>query len=402
MRSIFRWSFGLRFGTGMIAWFLTVFFGFSFLEDALAYENIAGMVAQDWSEGKQSAWLEREMTTGGKEPWALITLFAVLYFFTGGIQLLPLVIAFYCLITAWTPVLTYRITRQLGGSPRAARISGWLVTLSPAFAFWSGALYKEGLILLVLNFAVYHGLRLQGKWRWQSLLFLGLCLGALCGLRFYLVAFLGPALILGLLLGRKQPNAGPTGSWVLLRQIMLVSILLGIGMGLGFTDRLQQSIPLDLQEGLTQIETSRRDLATYQSGYLPDVRITTPEEALAFLPVGLAYFLTVPLPWHWGALRQNLAIPDTLFWVLLYPVILVGIRRAWSRNFRGTVPLIAFTVAISCFYALFIGNIGTAYRERIQVWLLWAPFAGMGWDFLRPPQRAAFPPPARRGGYVRP
>ena len=27
-------------------------------------------------------------------------------------------------------------------------------------------------------------------------------------------------------------------------------------------------------------------------------------------------------------------------------------------------------------------NIGTAYRLRVQVWLLWAVFAGMGWELL--------------------
>jgi hypothetical protein len=54
-----------------------------------------------------------------------------------------------------------------------------LVVFSPAFAFWGGALFKDGLIFLVLNLLVYNILRLQTGMRWKSLLIALFCLGSL-------------------------------------------------------------------------------------------------------------------------------------------------------------------------------------------------------------------------------
>src|SRR5262249_35571620 len=107
------------------------------------------------------------------------------------------------------------------------------------------------------------------------------------------------------------------------------------------------------------------------------------EEALEFLPTGLFYFLVVPLPWQLGSLRQNLAIPETACWLILYPIMLVGIRQGLRRHFQGTFLLLAIVLALCCLYALAIGNIGTAYRLRIQVWLVCAVFVGWGWHALR-------------------
>ena len=44
------------------------------------------------------------------------------------------------------------------------------------------------------------------------------------------------------------------------------------------------------------------------------------------------------------------------------------------RNFQGTILLIVMSLAITLFYGLWIANIGTAYRMRVQVWLFWAIF----------------------------
>jgi hypothetical protein len=50
----------------------------------------------------------------------------------------------------------------------------------------------------------------------------------------------------------------------------------------------------------------------------------------------------------------------------------LGLRR----HFSGSLLLISITLAITCLYGLFVSNVGTAYRLRAQVWLLWTVFAG--------------------------
>jgi hypothetical protein len=130
------------------------------------------------------------------------------------------------------------------------------------------------------------------------------------------------------------------------------------------------------------MDVSRSDLArSGQSGYLPNADVSTVPQALRFMPVGVLYFVTVPWPWQVGSARQNITLPETAFWVLiLYPLMGLGVVQALRRNFQGSSLLVIMGLAICSFYALLVGNIGTAYRLRIQVWLLGAVFAGLGWQ----------------------
>jgi hypothetical protein len=195
---------------------------------------------------------------------------------------------------------------------------------------------------------------------------------------------LGVTLLAGLALGRRDRN-DPTGLVPILRQVILLVLLVLIFSFFGITSRLERFLGGDIKESLEQIHISRKDLASYGSGYLQDTNITSVDSALRFLPVGLAYFLAVPLPWHIGSFRQNLAIPETFFWcTVIYPMALRGIRRGAARNLPGTLFLVLSCLAICCFYALFIGNIGTAYRTRIQVWAIVALLAGWGWPSEEP------------------
>jgi hypothetical protein len=68
-----------------------------------------------------------------------------------------------------------------------------------------------------------------------------------------------------------------------------------------------------------------------------------------------------------------------MFWVCLYPFLWLGIRAAWQRHWQGTLLVIIATGSMCLFYAIYCGNIGTAYRMRTQVWVLWAPLIGWGW-----------------------
>jgi hypothetical protein len=108
-----------------------------------------------------------------------------------------------------------------------------------------------------------------------------------------------------------------------------------------------------------------------------------------YFPLGLFYFLTVPFPWQVDSFRHVLIIPETLFWLGLYPLMVVGIRRALKSNPPGTVFLLLMTGGMCIVYALLSANVGTTYRMRSQVWLLWAPFAAWGWEVWRERRRQA-------------
>jgi hypothetical protein len=380
-RQIYHLALLIRTAFGIVAWILTNHGILSLMEDALFYEEMGHQVAQDWLEGHPSYWLQVAMSEG-RQAWLMVASVGSFYYLLGGARLVPLLIFVQSLVTAWTPVLTYRIARLLGAEPAVARTAGRLVVFSPAFVVWSGALYKEGPVLLLINLAIYHALRLQ-KGRARSLGWvLGVVFGLL-GLRFYTAVMLAGVIALSLLWGRRAPSPRPAVP-LLVRQGFLWLLFIGLTGVLGFWEQAQKSLPKEPVELWAQLQASRRDLAiSAYSGYLPEVDVSTPEQALRFFPKGLLYFLTVPLPWQAGRIRQNLIIPETLFWVLLYPLAFYGHRRVRRVNRPGALLLAAASAGICGIYALLSGNIGVAYRMRTQVWLLWAPLVAIGWHEWR-------------------
>lgn len=373
----------LRVVAGLVGWALTVGGVVQLLADALTYENLGALVAQDWLAGKHSVWLDAALNSqSGTQAWLIVVFVAVIYWLLGGIQALPLLIIIYSAITAFTPLIVYRIAKQLGATPRIAAIGAWLVALSPAFAFWSGALYKEGLVMLFMTLALYHTLRLQDKVSVRSIVFVAISLVALTGLRAYLSILLGSVILFGLVLGRRNQGKQYAAAVVLVRQVFVISLFV-VALGVfGFTGIVQRILPDDPSETFRQFQSSRSDLATAGSGYLQGADVSTPTKALSFLPVGIFYFITVPFPWDFGPLRQNLIIPEMTVWLLLYPLLFVGMLRGLKKNFQGSILLIAMSLALCIFYALLVGNVGTAYRLRVQVWILWAVFFGWGWEWF--------------------
>ncbi len=379
LRRVYRWAFVVRAIVGVAAWLVTVYLGIPLLEDALFYEEMGWQVANEWISEHSSftlAWMIQE----GRQAWIMVLLIAVFYLCFGGLRVVPLMIVAYSAVTASVPVWIYRIAKQIGASDRAASVSAWLVVLTPGFAFWSSALYKEGLIHLLICIAAFHTLRLQGRWSLRSTWVVVLCLLLLLGLRFYLSAFLF-AVILAALLWVRQAGRGYRMFPVPMRQMSAVVILVVLLVVFNFVQRTMAFLPESLEEGLVEVQRSRADLAQYRSAYLKTLDVSTVDAAIRNVPVGIAYFLSVPFPWQIGALRQNLVIPETAFWMLLYPLILFGLRRGWQQNKQGVFFLLGLALMLSLFYALFVGNIGTAYRMRMQVWLLLSVFVGMGWEW---------------------
>lgn len=379
---IYKWAFLVRALVGLLAYALTLFTDVSFLEDALFYEEKGYAVARDWLAGR-SVNLEGE-AQGVQTAWLFVVVIAAFYYLADGIRILPVLFVAYSAVTALVPVYVYRIARELGASARVARGAGWLVALSPAFVFWSGSLYKEGLTLLFLSLGAYHILRLQSRWQMQSVCIAGICILGLWGVRYYLGILLAAAAIAGLAWRLGANSKESSGLSVFIRQAIFAAGFIALIVGLGASESTERLLVENEKGLLVELDTRRAGSAREAgSGYLHEESIATPEEAVRYFPLGLFYFLTVPFPWQVGALRQNLIIPENLFWLMLYPLIVVGVVRAQLSNRAGTFFVLLLTVGMCVIYALLAANVGTAYRMRSQVWLFWAPFAAWGWEVWR-------------------
>ncbi len=347
IRRLYWWAFLVRVLMGLLAYTLTLYADLPIVEDAQFYEEMGHEVAQDWLSGKAVDF--DALPEGVQTARLLVTAIAAFYFLMGGVRALPVLLVAYSAIT--------------------------------------------------LSVAAYHTLRLQSGWKGRSVSILALCVIALWGVRSYLAILLALAVVLGLLWGRIPRTGQSRGVPVFVRQAAVMSVFAGVIVSVGLSVRTEQVL-LESDEGvLVNLDVRRAGSAKEaRSGYLQEASVATPEEALQYFPVGLLYFLTVPFPWQLGAIRQNLIIPENVFWLGLYPLMVLGIRRALKSNRPGTVFLLLMTAGMCVVYALLAANVGTAYRMRSQVWLLWAPFAAWGWEVWRERRRPARRARLARGG----
>ncbi|HYF65614.1 MAG TPA: hypothetical protein VD886_22490, partial [Herpetosiphonaceae bacterium] len=104
-----------------------------------------------------------------------------------------------------------------------------------------------------------------------------------------------------------------------------------------------------------------------------------------YIPQAVTNFLLRPWPWEaTRSLAQIMTIPESLFfWYPLFALSIIGLVHCWrTQAVRATllwVYMLAATVAAAPQY----GNLGTAYRHRIQLWPCYFILAAVGWNVWR-------------------
>jgi hypothetical protein len=119
------------------------------------------------------------------------------------------------------------------------------------------------------------------------------------------------------------------------------------------------------------------------SGFGADVDISDPQAALAFLPIGVLYVLFAPFPWMIGNLRQLITLPELMVWWLLVPIMVRGYWFAFRHRLRESFPITVFAVSLTLAYALYQSNVGTAYRQRAQLFVFFFVFISIGLELGR-------------------
>ncbi|MFM8439850.1 MAG: hypothetical protein ACKN97_01020, partial [Acidobacteriota bacterium] len=174
-----------------------------------------------------------------------------------------------------------------------------------------------------------------------------------------------------LLIGRAEESVSR------LRGIAIMFIiaigLIGSGAIRTASDNLEKFGDLEL------LQRSRQDLAkSADSGFGGDVDITTTEGALENLPTGFSYLMFAPFPWEATSLRQSVTIPETLVWWAMFPMMLLGLVYTIKNRLRPSIPVLTFTIMLTLAYSVMQGNVGTAYRQRIQIQVFLFMFVAAG------------------------
>jgi hypothetical protein len=261
-------------------------------------------------------------------------------------------------LSAWTAVPVYNLSRLLLPRRRAvARLAAGFTVLAPSVVLWSTLNIREAPTILAVVASVYFLVALQKRPDVAALAGVVVSLGLLTLLREYLTALVGVAGAAGVLMGRSRSPARSLA----VGSVMLVGMTFafqGLGLGASLT-------------GEPTLERAQLLRESFQmnagSAYGQGADVSTPAGALAYLPVGLAYFLLAPFPWDIGSTLQAITLPETILWWLVFPFGLLGALQALRRDARSfTVPL-AVLVTVTFAYAMVESNVGTAYRHRAQV-----------------------------------
>jgi len=333
--------------------------------DSETYDFFGAAVAESWSHGTSlTSWTT---TVEGKVNRGFIYFVACVYYLFG--RNVILVQFLNGIIGALTPLVILELGLLLYNR-RVATTAMLLTAFFPQMIFWSAALYKDPMVMLAiaLNILAVFRLRLRVNAYWLGVYVA--TAAALVFIRFYIFYAIAAATVAGTLMRHRRGMAlGLATQVTLVAAVIALLLYTPVGQEIFATSRF-----LDLQV----LNNSRIDLAVRAvSGFGAGADVSTVGGILTVLPLGVAHLLFAPFPWSIVNLRQALALPDVLLWYALVPALVRGIGYALGR-LRETMPILVFTTALTIAYGAFLGNAGTAYRQRTQVMMFYFLFAADG------------------------
>lgn len=337
--------------------------------DAVTYDGFGYSLMLTWfgySPEIDSWILETRLASVG---WGMFYLVAAIYALVG--RNLLAAHLFCAVIGAATAPLVFACATTIFRNRRVGQISSFLVAIYPAFVVWTGQLLKDGLIIFLLVLAITFVLRLQEKFSYLRLFFLLISLGGILALRSYIFYMVSIAVVGMFLVGLAKSQKSMIASFF---------ALMVLGTGFTYLGGLEStSRDIERFTSLEKIQQSRLDLSTRaESGFNEDIDVSTTRGAIQAIPIGFVYLLFAPFPWQMTNLRQLLTLPDMLLWWMSIPFIISGVGYALRFKLKETLGILIFTLMLSLAYAIFQGNVGTAYRQRTQFQVFLFIFAAVG------------------------
>ena len=338
--------------------------------DANTYHIFGESLNMSWHGDDYHASRYAAFIQSGVGAWGMLYVVAIVYEVLGGnmfaVQLIN------ASVGASTAIVVYYVAQSLFSNARVSKVAAVLVAFFPSLILWSSQALKDGLIIMALALCILATLRLMEKITVPYLVLLGLCLASLLSLRFYIFYMMAAAVAGSFVIGMKTRGA---------RRVIhgFVAIAL-IGMAFTWFGVLRfATVQFERYGNLAKINESRMDQArNADSGFAKDVDVGTTEGALTVIPIGLLYLLFAPFPWQLASLRQSIALPEMIIWWAAFPLLVLGWWYAVKHRLRQVAPIVLFTTMLTLAYAVFQGNVGTAYRQRSQLLVFYFIFVALG------------------------
>jgi hypothetical protein len=343
--------------------------------DAETYDAFGNALCQSWRGlvDPNAPWLVN-YTNSQRSGFGMFYYVAAVYYLIGQN---PLAIQFInCALGASVCVVAYKIAAVIYPNQRVARTAAIFTAFSPSLILWSSQILKDGPIALFLALCTLLILKLRDRLELKTFVLLLGSLFCLFSLRNYAAYIIFIAMAGTFVLTAKRFTP------IRIVQGALLVIVIGVALSYFGGGHVQQFAESALDMKRMQMVRVWGAKAS-ASGFGADVDISDPQAALAFLPIGVLYVLFAPFPWMIGNLRQLITLPELLVWWLLVPIMVRGYWFAFRHRLRESFPITIFTVGLTLAYALYQSNVGTAYRQRAQLFVFFFVFISLGLELRR-------------------
>ena len=331
-----------------------------FAPDQETYHYFSSWLAKYWS-GDLLIYPWKLLESG---PAAYYYIVASLYYVFGDWPLIPKLVN--AIVGTITVRLVYDVAVRLSDRPSVALRAATYAAYFPSLVLWSVLNIRDCWVVLLIALICRQAMILQEGFKVTALLVLVSAIFAIIQFRDYIFfAVTAPAAVSFLVRNRRHMLRN-----TVLGMLVVVAII--------YADRSAGAERSKRSIDLETLQEIRQGTAVGGSQFAPTADISSPGKALAFLPLGLAFFLLAPFPWTISNLRQAITLPEMLFFYSLIPAIVRGVGHLIRHRLNRSLMVLLITAGLTLGYALGEANAGTAYRHRAQILAFYLIFAAVG------------------------
>jgi len=344
--------------------------------DANTYDLFGNALVQVWNGDQSYRYLvDLFSRDGASSGWGMLYVVAVIYKIIGRNMLATQYVN--SVLGAMTAPIAYLMAMEIFPNKKVGRAAALLTAFYPSLILWQCQGMKDGPIIFILTLCILATLKLGNKFSTKYVTILAIGLFALMTLRFYVFYIMVFAIACAFIMGRRKLSAQ-----AFLRQFVIMFVVGGTLAALGVSQFASKQI--EQYGSFRQLQVMRQDASrSAASGFGEDIDVSTPEGALAAIPIGLMYLFLAPFPWQYSSLRSMITLPEMTIWWGSLPFLVLGLWFTIKHRLREVAPIVIFLTVLTISYSIVQGNVGNIYRQRAQLLIFYFLFVAVGFALFK-------------------
>ena len=344
--------------------------------DATTFDIFGNALMKVWNgDSSYQFYVDLFSRDGAGSGWGMLYVVAAIYKIVGRNMLATQY--FNCVLGAVTAPIAYLMAMEIFPNKKVARAAALLTAFYPSLILWQCQGMKDGPIIFILTLCMLATLKLGNKFSAKYVAILAIGLFGLMTLRFYVFYIMAFAIVCAFIMGRQKLSAQ-----AFIRQFVIMFVIGGVLAGLGVSRFASKQI--EQYGNFRQLQLMRLDASrSAASGFGEDIDVSTPEGALAAIPIGLTYLFLAPFPWQYSSLRSMITLPEMTIWWGSLPFLVFGLWFTIKHRLREVAPILIFLTVLTISYSIVQGNVGTVYRQRAQLLIFYFLFVAVGFALFK-------------------